>query len=102
MNEVMMIILAFVAGIALGFLFFGGLWLTVRIGTDSKIPALWFLGSLALRVTIVCAGFYYIGVGNLFQLLICFSGFFIARFIVFRLTKAYDLKHTKGEASHGA
>ena len=102
MNEVMTIILAFVAGIALGFLFFGGLWLTVRIGTDSKIPALWFFGSLALRLTLVLTGFYFIGVGSLLRLLICFLGFFIARFIVFRLTKAYDLKHTKGEASHGA
>ena len=102
MNEVMMIILAFVAGIALGFLFFGGLWLTVRIGTDSKIPALWFFGSLALRLTLVLTGFYFIGVGSLLRLLICFLWFFIARFIVFRLTKAYDLKHTKGEASHGA
>lgn len=102
MNEVILIALAFVAGIALGFFFFGGLWWTVKIATNSKIPALWFLGSLVLRLTLVLTGFYLIGVGDLFRLLSCFAGFFIARFLVLHLTKAYDLRKQKEKVTHEA
>ena len=34
----------------LGTMFFGGLWWTVRTGVSSQRPALWFLGSLVLRM----------------------------------------------------
>ena len=49
MNEVLTLALALLAGVALGAVFFGGLWWTVRKGVSSKHPALWFLGSLLLR-----------------------------------------------------
>jgi F1F0 ATPase subunit 2 len=102
MNEVIFIGLSLLAGIGLGFIFFGGLWWTVKIATNSKNPALWFLGSLALRLTLVLAGFYSIGVGDLVRLLSCFAGFFIARYLVIHLTKAYDLRNQKGETTHEA
>lgn len=102
MNDIILTGLAFIAGLALGAIFFGGLWLTVKMATNSKIPALWFFGSLTIRIAITLTGFYYIGTGDLIRLLACFLGFVIARFLVIRLTKAYDLRILKEETTHGA
>jgi F1F0 ATPase subunit 2 len=60
------------------------------------------LGSLALRLTVVLTGFYLIGVGDLIRLLSCFVGFFIAKYLVIQLTKAYDLKQQKEKSTHEA
>jgi len=85
-------ILALSGGMALGVLFFGGLWFTVKMAVNAKIPALWFLGSLLLRVTLTMLGFYFIGSGNWLRLVICALGFFLARFLVVQLTKKYENK----------
>ncbi len=82
MNETVMLVLAGIAGVVLGAIFFGGLWWTVRKGLSSGRPALWFFGSLLLRTGIVLAGFYLISDGRWKRLLACLLGFFIARFIV--------------------
>ena len=42
--------LALAAGLLLGAMFFGGLWWTVRRAVSSGCPALWFAGSLLLRL----------------------------------------------------
>jgi len=86
MNETLTLALALVAGVGLGAIFFGGLWWTVRKGVSSKSPALWFLGSLLLRASIVLAGFYFVSGGHWDRLLLCLIGFVIAHFIVTRLT----------------
>lgn len=52
MNETLALLLAWVAGVLLGVIFFGSLWWTVRRGLSSKRPALWFLSSLLLRTSI--------------------------------------------------
>jgi F1F0 ATPase subunit 2 len=85
-------ILAFIAGLVLGTLFFGGLWLTVKKAVESKNTTLWFLGSSFLRVSIVLVGFYYIGQGNWQRLLICVFGFIAARFLVIRVTRSIEDK----------
>ena len=87
MNEFLRLTLALAAGLLLGAIFFGGLWWTVRKGVLSKSPALWFLGSMLLRMSIVLAGFYFVGRGNWQRLVTCLLGFIIARFIVRRLTR---------------
>jgi F1F0 ATPase subunit 2 len=87
MNEVWPLAMAWVAGLFLGAVFFGGLWWTVRMGFPSKLPALWFSGSLLLRMSIVLAGFYFVGHGSWKRLASCLAGFVIARFIVLRLTR---------------
>ena len=86
MNDTLPLVLAWVAGGVLGAIFFGGLWWTVRMGTSSTQPALWFLGSLLLRMSIALAGFYFVSGGHWDRLLACLLGFVIARFIVTRLT----------------
>ena len=102
MNEIILFGLALIAGLGLGIIFFGGLWLTVKIATASKQPALWFLGSLVLRISITLTGFYYIGSGDLLRILSCFIGFICARFLVIHLSKAFDLSYHKKERTHGA
>ena len=87
MNNFLFLVLALVVGLLLGTIFFGGLWWTVRKGVFSKSPALWFLGSMLLRMSLVLAGFYFVGRGDWVRLVICLLGFVVARFIVMRLTR---------------
>ena len=102
MNEIVYKILAFIVGLLLGTIFFGGLWFTVRKLVTSKIPALWFLGSFILRVSITLIGFYYISSGSWQRLLICVAGFIIARYSVIYFTKSNKEKQVllKKEVSH--
>ena len=82
MNDTLMLVLAWLAGGALGAIFFGGLWWTVRRGVSSRRPALWFLGSALLRMSIALAGFYFVGRGHWERLLMCLLGFVMARLVV--------------------
>ena len=86
MSEIVSLLLALLAGIAFGILFFGGLWFTVRKGLNSKSPSLIFMGSLILRVAIVVVGFYYVGAGSWQRMFLCLVGFLIARMVITRLT----------------
>ncbi len=95
MNEITLLLLAAFAGLVLGAVFFGGLWWTVQQGIVSNYPALWFCGSFIVRVTVVLAGFYFIGGGHWQRLLSCLVGFFLARMIVVRLTRPLvENRHT--------
>jgi F1F0 ATPase subunit 2 len=85
MNEAVSLAPALAAGVLLGVMFFGGLWWTVRKSVSQERPALWFLGSLLLRTSILLAGFYFVSGGHWERLLACLLGFVIARFIVTRL-----------------
>ena len=87
MPEPMIWTLAVLAGVGLGSIFFGGLWWTVRKGVASRQPALWFLGSLLLRMAIAVTGFALVGGGDWRRLLLCLAGFVIGRIIVTRLTR---------------
>lgn len=90
MNEPLILLLAGMAGLVLGAIFFGGLWWTVRKGVSFKHPAIWFLGSLLLRTSIILAGFYVVSDGYWDRLLACLFGFIIMRFIVTQLIGAPD------------
>ena len=87
MNEPLTLALAWLAGSALGANFFGGLWWTVRKGVSANQPALWFLGSLLLRMGIALAGFYVVSGGHPDRLLASLVGFVMARPIVTWLTR---------------
>jgi F1F0 ATPase subunit 2 len=89
MSDVPVLALAFLAGVLLGALFFGGLWWTVQKGVTSEWPAAWFLGSLLLRTGMVLAGFYIVSQGHWSRLAVCLLGFLLARVLVVkRLTRA--------------
>jgi F1F0 ATPase subunit 2 len=104
MNETLLMIATFVGGIALGIIFFGGLWFTVKKIISSKTPGLLMVGSFILRITIVLAGFYFIGLGDWKKLIACLTGFMVARFTVIYLTKSVDEKNAqiKKEVAHEA
>ena len=85
MNEMISMVLILSAGVLLGAVFFGGLWLSIEKGRKSKHPALWFSGSLLLRMSITLAGFYFVGHVHWERMMICLLGFIIARFILVRL-----------------
>jgi F1F0 ATPase subunit 2 len=86
MNEPLRLAPVLVTGILLGLMFFGGLWWTVRKGFSSKQPALWFFGSLLLRMGLALAGFHFVSGGHWDRLLVCLLGFVAARYMVIRLT----------------
>lgn len=104
MNEILLMILALIAGLALGTLFFGGLWFTVKKAVAAKIPAIWFFVSLLIRLSITLIGFYYLSRGSWQRLLVGIVGFIIARIIVLRFTKSIDEKQIqlKKEVCHEA
>ncbi len=79
--------LALLAGLALGGIFFGGLWYTVRRCVSSRRPALLLLASLALRMGITLGGFYVVAGGHWQSLLACLLGFVLARLLATRLTR---------------
>ena len=89
MSDTPTLAVAFFAGALLGAFFFGGLWWTVQKGVVSERPALWFLGSLLLRTSLILAGFYFVSQGHWSRLVASLLGFLIARLlIVKRLTRA--------------
>ncbi len=89
------------AGVLLGVIFFGGLWWTVRKGVTAQYPALWFFGSMLLRMGIVVLGFYLVMGGDWIKLLAGLLGFTVARMIVIRLTKASNSSgHFVQKAGH--
>ncbi len=87
MNDFAYKFLVLITGLALGTIFFGGLWLTVKKALLSKKPSLWYMGSLVVRTGLTIVGFYYIASGNWINMLICLVGFVIARFLVLNFTK---------------
>jgi len=87
MNEILRLVLAWIAGGMLGAIFFGGLWWTIRKGLSSKWAALYFSVSLMLRMSIALAGFYVVGGGHWERLAACLLGFLMARLVVTKLTR---------------
>ena len=96
MNETFSLVLPLVAGILLGAMFFGGLWLTVQKLISNKLSAFWLLASLLLRMSLASAGFYFVSGGHWQRLLVCLLGFIMARFIVLAVTRT----RLRQEASH--
>jgi len=86
MGDVAVLVLACAAGVALGGVFFGGLWWTVQKMAASTSPALWMVGSLLLRTVAVLAGFWFVAGPRWQNLLACLVGFLGGRVVVNRLT----------------
>ena len=82
----------FLAGIALGCFYFGGLWLTTRslervpkgqvqLGSAFS-PALKMLLSFIGRMSVTLAGVYWLMQGNWIRALVALLGILLARFLV--------------------
>jgi F1F0 ATPase subunit 2 len=71
--------IALAAGAALGAVYFGLLWLTVRAIPRSKSPAALVFGSLLGRLALALGVFYFVMDGRWERLLVCLAGFLIVR-----------------------
>ena len=78
------ILFAFMAGILMGFIYFGGLLVTVRALVGARQPALITLGSFLVRMLITLVGFYFVMGGRFDNLLACLVGFLLARQAMFK------------------
>ena len=87
MIETLTLISVLTAGGFLGTIFFGVLWWTIQKAVSSPHPALWFFGSLLLRMSIALAGFIVVSGGQWKRLLICLLGFVMSRLVVTWLTR---------------
>jgi len=84
MNNIIGWFVAGMAGMALGVVFFVGLWGTVRLSVSSPYPGLLIFISLFLRVGIALVGFYLVAGGRWYPLLACLLGFVVARVMIIR------------------
>lgn len=75
---------AVLSGVALGVVYFAGLWLSVRRAAQLERPALFMVGSFMLRTMIVLIGFYLIMDGRWQQLLAALAGFALVRVVLVR------------------
>jgi F1F0 ATPase subunit 2 len=71
--------MALAAGAALGAVFFGGLWLTVRRLPGTRSPYRFYSLSLLFRLTLVLAGFYLLAAGGYGVILAAGVGFLVSR-----------------------
>jgi len=88
MNNGMILVLDFGAGLLMGAGFFGGLWWTINKAFRVGQPALWFLASFLLRMGGAVAGFYFVSRGEPDRLAFCVLGFLLARAVATRLKAA--------------
>lgn len=102
MTEPLQLALACLAGGVLGLFFFGGLRWTVKKGVSMRQPALWFLGSLLLRMGVALAGFYFVAGGHWERTISCLVGFIAARTVAARWSIPFAERQTltAKEASH--
>lgn len=80
------LVLAFAAGLALGALFFGGLWLTVRSLSVRQSPFL-FITSFLVRSAVLLGGLWWFGAGDLVMLAACGLGVLVVRYVFVRMLR---------------
>ncbi|QDV26442.1 ATP synthase subunit I [Aureliella helgolandensis] len=104
MNDLVNAGVPVVAGLALGAIFFGGLWWTVRSGLTSGHPATWFLVSHVSRMAVTLLGFYWVADGKWQRVLLCLAGFLIARVVVTQLMRSAESSrsHTTKETEYAS
>lgn len=93
MSDTIAILLSANAGLALGAIFFGGLWWSTGKAVTSQHVALWIVSSLLLRIAIVTTGFYLVGGNQWERFGACLIGFITGRVIVTALIKRLKLKY---------
>lgn len=82
------LITALAGGMALGALFFAGLWLTVRTLGLSRHPGLLMAASYVLRMLLLIGGLYLLGSGNWQSFAAALTGIIVTRTLMLRLLGA--------------
>ncbi len=83
-TDALWLALALVVGLALGVVYFGGLWLTVKRLPTTRRPALLFFGSFLARTALVVAGIYLVMDGRWERVAVCLAGLLVARVVLTR------------------
>jgi F1F0 ATPase subunit 2 len=78
---------AFLGGTAIGLLFFGGLYWTVRRLPSAKRPWLWMTTSFWLRTAVAGLAFYGVAAGRWERVLVSLVGFLLVRTVMLRKIK---------------
>ena len=76
------LLMALVAGIIIGCLFYGGLWWTIQKRLGARRAALWFVGGFVVRMVITVGGIYWVANGQWQRLVACMLGFVAGRLLV--------------------
>jgi F1F0 ATPase subunit 2 len=82
MSDLLPYLLAVVAGALAGFLYFAGLWLTIRRLPDSRRPYLLLPASFLLRAALMLALFYLVAGAGLLPLAVAALVFVLVRFFL--------------------
>jgi len=91
-------LIAFIVGVLIGILFFGGLYLTVKKLMTIKYPALFMMLSLIVRLVILAGGLYLIMDGGMKNILSAMAGIILVRLVMIaKLGKAVPNESTEGE-----
>ena len=98
MTDAQWLFVAFVAGIGLGVVYFGGLWLTIRHLPESRSPALVAMVSFAGRTMLTLLGMYFVMGGSWQRLVACMAGMVVARVVLVRRFGPSDAKKTEKPA----
>ncbi|HYA18305.1 MAG TPA: ATP synthase subunit I [Bryobacteraceae bacterium] len=75
------------AGIVLGLMFYGGLWMTVRSLMKTRHPVALSFSSYLLRALVAVTGFALAARGGWRNALACLAGFAVGRVIVSRTVR---------------
>ncbi|AMM23558.1 ATP synthase subunit I [Variovorax sp. PAMC 28711] len=97
------VLLSVTGGAALGVIFYGGLWWTVRRAATFQRPGASMLTSMLLRMGVTLGGFYLVSGGELRRMLLCLLGFVLARVAVTwftRLPRTPGRMHTESGVRH--
>jgi F1F0 ATPase subunit 2 len=84
MHELTPLILSLGAGLALGMIYFGGLWHTVRKLPETQKPFSTMFWSFTVRTGIVMTGFYIVMGGHWERLVAALLGFILVREMLVR------------------
>ena len=91
-------LLVFLIGMALGLMYFGGLWWTVTAVTDERCSAWWLAVSFLARMTLLTSGLYVVLLVSVWHLALCLAGVLIARVVLVRhLADAGGAKIVSGD-----
>jgi F1F0 ATPase subunit 2 len=82
MTDILMLAFMLAYGIALGIIYFGGLWLTLQRLTSARHPAILALGSFSVRSGACLFGFYLVSENGIDGIAYCLTGFIMVKVIL--------------------
>jgi F1F0 ATPase subunit 2 len=82
------LLLAFSAGMAIGIVFYGGLWLTVSRIPSTAHPVFLVVFSFITRTACALGGIWFISAGELARLALCLGGFIMGRWLILWTTRS--------------